>query len=208
MAYLTAYEEWERNMDGATRELLAGSVARGVAAPDLEDLQTRPGKRIVLGLAGDAAERAAVAAPDMGALLDGCADVLQERWGVSPGAAVEIAAWMDARVEREAEERKAMVVARMVGLFVNASNAKMLSASLAYAAGLALPYGLGSMEEWATSNGVTRQAVSKQAKKWRKELGLAPGEHGRSEELCQKYSEAQKNGHWRRTLPGTGSDGE
>ena len=57
--------------------------------------------------------------------------------------------------------------------------------------------GLGTMQDWALQNGVSRAAVSKVAKFWQRELGLPAGSHMRDEQKCRAYSEAQKQKHWR-----------
>ena len=79
----------------------------------------------------------------------------------------------------------------------NASNSKLKAAGLAFASDLALVNNLGTMQDYARTIGVSRAAVSKEAKFWQRELSLAAGSHMRDEEKCRAYSEAQKSKHWR-----------
>jgi hypothetical protein len=82
------------------------------------------------------------------------------------------------------------------------SNVKLLVAGLAYAADLAVTNQLGTMQDWAVRNGLSRAAVLKVAKFWQRELGLPASSHMRGEEKCQAYSEAQTQKHWRKQKVG------
>jgi hypothetical protein len=197
LRYLLAYEEWEKNLSPEERVML-----NGASAPNIEDHQSHNTKRIVLGVAADVAESPlASVTPRVAEAIDTPADELQDLFGLDAVTAARVALWAEKRIEVEAERRKAMVVARVVGNFMHTSNAKLLSASLAFAADMALEFGIGTMQDWASQNGLSRQAVSKVAKKWQEELELPVSRSMRKQEVCQSCSKAQKERHWRKRLP-------
>lgn len=193
MDYLLAYEEWENSLSPRERALLGSA-----AAPQLEDFKAHSSKRVAVGTIGDAAERSAASfEPDLAKALDGDAENLAEMAGISLGSAKAIFRNMAIRVEREAARREATAIATIAAAFLKGTNSKLLAAGLAYASDLSLTNGLGTMQEWALQNGVSRAAVSKVAKFWQRELGLPAGSHMRDEQKCRAYSEAQKAKHWR-----------
>jgi hypothetical protein len=192
-AYLLAYEEWEDSLTPGERLQLGRA-----AAPELEDHKAHSTKRVVLGTLGDAAERSAASyTPDFAGVLDGDASLLAERAGISLEKAEAIFIFMQDRIERESAAREAAAIVTIAAAFLKGANSKLLAAGLAYASDLALTNGLGTMQDWARENGVSRAAVSKVAKFWQRQLGLPAGSHMRDEEKCQAYSEAQKSKHWR-----------
>lgn len=194
--YLVSFEEWERSLSPADRARLGRA-----AAPDLEDHRAMGTKRMVIGLERDAADSSAASySVDVAGVVDGPAEQLCELAGISMEQARKVVAWADARVEREAADRKSRVVVKVAGAFLNCANAKLMAAGLAYASDLALTTGMGTMNDYAASIAVSRQAVSKVAKFWQRELELAPGSHMRDEEKCAAYSQAQKAKHWRKNL--------
>jgi hypothetical protein len=187
--YLDAYKEFESNLTPEERKLLGNA-----ASPLVESAVTHGMSPI-----GDLAESAIATSPlNMGDHCDSLHENLAEQFKIPVAIAKKIAAWHLAVVEREGEERKAAVVARIAGAFLNASNVKLTSAGLAYAAGLNSLNGLGTMAEYAASIGVSRQAVSKVAKQWQEELSLPNSSHMRDEEACKTYSAVQKTNHWRK----------
>jgi hypothetical protein len=201
-AYLIAFEEFEAGLSVEERALL-----RGTATPDIEDHQADSSKRLVFGIDRDVADSSKASyVPDLASEIDSVADEVQEKWGVSRKAAVEIAAWVDSRIAAEAESRKAAVIVKISGVFLHCANVRLLAAGLAYAADLALTYGMGTMEAWASKHGLSRAAVSKNARFWKRELGLPGGSHMRKEEICASYSEAQKTKHWRHKKYGNKTD--
>ena len=93
--------------------------------------------------------------------------------------------YIEERVERRVTEAKCNVIVRVCGVFLKAeSNVKLLVAGLAYAADLAVTNQLGTMQDWAVRNGLSRAAVLKVAKFWQRELGLPASSHMRGEEKC------------------------
>jgi hypothetical protein len=197
LRYLCAYEEWERSLSPEDRAAL-----KGAAAPDIEDYESHNTKREVLGIAADVADSSlAVVLPNLAQEIDGPVDELQDLFGLDGVTAAKVALWAEQRINREAEHRKARVLVRVAGAFLNASNPKLLSAGLAFASDLAVTAGLGNMQEWASQNGVSRAAVSKVAKKWQEELELPVASHMKGAQACASYAAAQRQKHWRKNLP-------
>lgn len=191
--YLIAYEAWENTLTPRERALLGSA-----AAPQLEDFKAHSSKKVTIGTVGDASDRSAASfEPDLAGALDGDPENLAEMAGVSLGSAKAICRFMAIRIEREAARREAAAIVAIAGAFLKGTNSKLLAAGLAYASDLSVTNGLGTMQDWAMQNGVSRAAVSKVAKFWQRELGLPAGSHMRDEQKCRAYSEAQKRKHWR-----------
>lgn len=134
---------------------------------------------------------------DIAAAVDTLADWLAEEHGISLGAATAIANWHNATVEAEAMAYKAFLFQRLIAGFIEPGNLRIRAAGLAFAANLAALNGIGTLREFARKNGVTPAAVSKEKRRWQKDLKLPPSPHGKSEAACQNYSTAQKAKHWR-----------
>ena len=193
LAYLLAFEEWENSLSPRERSLLGRA-----ASPDLEDHRAHTSKREVIGALGDAAERSAASySPDLPKEIDSDSDRLAEIAGISRKQATVAAVFLQKRIEEEAARREARAITAIAGAFLKGANSKLLAAGLAYASDMAITSGLGTMQDWARENGVSRAAVSKVAKFWQRELGLPAGSHMRDEQKCRAYSEAQKSKHWR-----------
>jgi len=193
LAYLLAYEEWENSLSSRERALLGRA-----SAPDLEDYRAHTSKREVIGALGDAAERSAASySPNMEKEIDRDADHLAEIAGLSKQQALIAGIYLRQRIEEEAARREAMVITTIAGSFMRTKNPKLLAAGLAFASDLAITAGMGTMQDWAVENSVSRAAVSKTAKFWQRNLKLPAGSHMRPEEKCRAYSEAQKTKHWR-----------
>ena len=196
LAYLLAYEEWEKSVSPEERLLLGAA-----AAPDLDQHS-----RMQTGRADDVASSSRASyTPDVADGLDGPVEDLMEKFGMSSSLARAIEAWSNARVEREAEERKTRTIVRIAGVFLNTSNARLSAAGLAYASDLALTSGLGSMREYAGTIGLSVEMVSKTARWWRAELELPVGSHMKGAGHCKKLSEAQQQKHWRKAKYGSGN---
>lgn len=138
--YLLAYEEWENSLTPQEREM-----------------------------PGDVAERPSVSyTPDFAAVVDQEPELIAELATISLRASRIVHTYMLERIEREAARRESRVITVIAGTFLRSqSNAKLLSAGLAFAAGLAASSGMGTMQDWAMQNGVSRAAVSKLAVFWR-----------------------------------------
>jgi len=198
LAYLLAYEEWEKSVSPQDRALLGAA-----AAPDLDQ-----NSRMKTGVTDDAASSSRASyTQDMAAALDGPVEELMEKFGMNRSVAVAVDAWASSRVERESEERKARAIVRVAGVFLNTSNARLSAAGLAYASDLALTSGLGSMREYAASIGLSVEMVSKTSRWWRKELELPVGSHMKGDAHCKRLSEAQQHKHWRKAKYGSGKSG-
>lgn len=193
LAYLLAYEEWENSLSPQERALLGKA-----AAPDIEDHRARGSKREVTGALGDAAERSSASyRPDVASSIDSDAERIAEIADIPLAKARVIDVYLQQRIEEESAKREALTIVTIAGAFLRGANSKLLAGGLAFASDLALTAGLGTMQDWARTIGVSRAAVSKVAKFWQRELGLPAGSHMRDEQKCRAYSEAQKTKHWR-----------
>lgn len=200
MDYLVQYEEFERSLTPEQRRSLGSA-----SVPELPNFQARGrGRREVIGISRDAAESSLASfSEDFPGAIDTAADEIRERFlPLSPKIAREIAIWHEERLIRESEKRKASVIMTIAGEFLGRSNAKLLAAGLAYATDLAITSGMGTMQAWALQTGLSKQAISKSAKWWKKALGLPGGSHMRDEETCASYQRAQIDKHWRKTRYG------
>jgi hypothetical protein len=198
--YLMEYEAFERSLSPDQRRRLAGA-----SVPDLPSFQSRGrGRREVIGITRDAAESSAASfTEDFQSSIDSTADEIREKFlPLSPKLALQIAQWHEERVIAESEKRKAGVIITIAGAFLGGSNVKLLAAGLAYATDLAITSGMGTMQAWAIKTGLSKQAISKSAKWWKKALGLPGGSHMRDEETCASYQRAQTDKHWRKTRYG------
>jgi len=199
--YLVQYEEFERSLSPEDRRKLGAA-----SVPDLPTFQARGrGRREVIGISRDAAESSAASfTEDLPGAIDAVADEIREKFlPLSPNLARQIAEWHEQRLIHESEKRKAGVIITIAGAFLGGSNVKLLAAGLAYATDLAITSGMGNMQAWAIKTGLSKQAISKSAKWWKKSLGLPGGSHMRDEETCASYSRAQIDNHWRNTRYGT-----
>lgn len=200
MDYLVQYEEFERSLSPEERRALGAA-----SVPELPNFQARGrGRREVIGISRDAAESSAASfTEDFPGAIDVAADEIRERFlPLSPKLAREIAVWHEERLIQESEKRKAGVIITIAGAFLGGSNVKLLAAGLAYATDLAITSGMGTMQAWAIKTGLSKQAISKSAKWWKKALGLPGGSHMRDEETCASYQRAQIDKHWRKTRYG------
>jgi hypothetical protein len=200
MDYLMQYEEFERSLTPEQRRALGSA-----SVPELPNFQSRGrGRREVIGISRDAAESSMASfTEDFPGAIDSAADEIRERFlPLSPKLAREIAVWHEERLIRESEKRKAGVIITIAGAFLGRSNVKLLAAGLAYATDLAITSGMGTMRAWALKTGLSKQAISKSAKWWKKALGLPGGSHMRDEETCASYSRAQSDKHWRNSRYG------
>jgi len=193
LAYLLAYEEFERSLTPAERIILGSA-----AVPDIEDPCTRNARRIVLGASRDAAERSSASfSIDYSEYVDGNAGRLADVAGVSMGDAKKIIARIEELSASALQAHRANLLFYISGFFLSCANPKLQAVGLAYAADMALTAGLGTMQDWALKNGVSRAAVSKVAKAWQRRMGFPPGSHMRDEAKCRAYSNAQMQKHWR-----------
>ena len=191
MEYLLEYENFEATLTPEQRAALGRA-----AAPDLEDHKALGTRREVMGLERDIAE-SSIASEDW-VFEDSEEDQIRELCPSLPAEEVQaLVGRFEGLVDREAARRKAEVLLMLVGHFLDCKNVRLESAALAFAMGLSDVGGCTTMHEWSQRNGVTRAAVSKQAKSWQRKLDLPEGPHMRPESSCASYSAGQKN-HWRR----------
>jgi hypothetical protein len=190
--YALAYEEFESSLTPEERSALGKS-----ATPDIEDCRALPTRKVLIGITKDAAESSLASyRPDIATDIDSVQDELLEL-GLPKNVIEALAKWHKERVEREAEASKASLIVKFAGIFLLKSNVRLYAAGLAYAADLAVVYGMGSMDSWAKTHALSRQAVSKVANFWRRELELPGGSHMRDDKTREAYRDAQINNHWR-----------
>jgi hypothetical protein len=91
---------------------------------------------------------------------------------VSLDVAQRIFDWHNAAAARNAERIKMRAIVRIAGVFLDCSNTKLSAAGLTFAGGLALQYGIGSIQDYAASIDVSRAAITKNVKFWQGELDL------------------------------------
>jgi len=111
----------------------------------------------------------------MGAVLEELnptPELLAESLGVSLDVAQRIFDWHNAAAARNAERIRMRAIVRIAGVFLDCANTKLAAAGLTFAGGLALQYGLGSIQDYATSIDVSRSAITKNVKFWQSELDL------------------------------------
>ncbi len=199
--YLMEYEQFEKSLSPEERRRLAGA-----SVPELPSFQARGrGRREVIGISRDAAESPVASfSEDLPGAIDAAADEIREKFlPLSPKLALQIARWHEERVIQESEKRKASVIITIAAAFLGGSNVKLLAAGMAYATDLAITTGMGTMQAWAIKTGLSKSAISKSAKWWKKALGLPGGSHMRDEETCASYSRAQQEKHWRNNRYGS-----
>jgi hypothetical protein len=92
--------------------------------------------------------------------------------GVSLEKGGKILDWHNKAAARNAEKVKMRAIIRIAGVFLDFPNTRLAAAGLAFAADVALRYGLGSMQDYATSIEVSRAAICKSVKFWQRELEL------------------------------------
>lgn len=97
---------------------------------------------------------------------------LAEKLGVSLDVAQRIFDWHNAAAARNAERIRMRAIVRIAGVFLDCANTKLAAAGLTFAGGLALQYGLGSIQDYAASIDVSRAAIYKNVKFWQGELDL------------------------------------
>ena len=148
----------------------------------------------------DAADWGVQEAPDHAALIDTTADYLQERWKLNRPIAEDLGAWIDAKEELASESARSGALARVVGVLIHMGGDLKVSVY-----GLAFAVGMNRLLKWPTMTlaaeglGVTRAAVSKKAIQWEDLLGLKRSAHMKTDKAREKYSEAQKKNHWRKS---------
>jgi hypothetical protein len=125
-------------------------------------------------------------------------DVLAEEFDLPAAKAKRIADWHLARLGENQHQNQGDALARIIGPFLRESNPKIAIAGLAYALGMDALNGLGTIRQYAAHIGVSAEAISKKQKFWRKELGLPPSAHSKSDAACKSLKEAQKTKHYKR----------
>lgn len=195
-----AYADWLATLNPSQRRMLAAAddvspgarldtaaVERSRRGPVMPEPSHRPEETLRMSHT-----------PDMAGRVDTLAETYAERYGISEDLAARIAADHVEAVEAEAMTYKAFLFQRLIGAFIAPGNVKLRAGALAFAANLAALNGLGTQTEYAARLRVRRQSLSKVVVWWRKELNLPPSPHCKSDEARRKFSEAQKQKHWRK----------
>jgi hypothetical protein len=99
-------------------------------------------------------------------------ETLAECVGLSLDAGFRIFEWHNKAAARNAERIRMRAIVRIAGVFLDCANTKLAAAGLTFAGGLALQYGLGSIQDYAASIDVSRAAITKNVKFWQGELDL------------------------------------
>jgi hypothetical protein len=99
-------------------------------------------------------------------------ELLAGNLGVSRDVAQRVFDWHNAAAARNAERIRMRAIVRIAGVFLDCANTKLAAAGLTFAGGLALQYGLGSIQDYAASIDVSRAAITKNVKFWQGELDL------------------------------------
>lgn len=123
---------------------------------------------------------------------------LCELFDVDEATARQMLAWRDESAEKLATRRLSDGIAVIVAVFLQEKNLMIAAGAMAFAAGLNAINGLKSQSEFALSIGVTRSAISKRVRKYKKLLNLPTNSHMKSEEACKKYKKNGLSNHWRK----------
>lgn len=190
--YESEYNDWIRTMNPEQRRALN---AMGVEQPDFADGMVFESKREVRLDART--DHYAGTACDPEPIEDSMEDGLAEQFGLTARQARGIADWHRGRMEEEQRQAKAFLLQRVVAGLIHPGNVRVRVGALAFATDLAALNGWRTQDEFAKSESVSRQAVSKLTKWWQRQLELMPSRFMKSEEACATYSEAAKKKHWR-----------
>ncbi len=92
--------------------------------------------------------------------------------GMSLEKGCRIFDWRNRATARSAERINMWAIIRIAGVSLDCANTRLAAAGLAFAGGLSLQYGLGSIQDYAASIEVSRAAIYKNVKFWQRELDL------------------------------------
>jgi hypothetical protein len=187
--YVAEFEAFWGRLTPKQRKIL---VANGVEGPVIEFSS-------VASLDHDAADTPAASyTEDLARRLDKFSDQMVEKFGLQTRTAIPLASFIIHTIEQESISYKAWLFGKVCGVMLNAKNAKLAAAGLAFASNLASLNGLGSMRQYGRKIGVSVEAVSKVKRKWQAELLLDSKAHSKTPEACANYAIAAKEKHWRR----------
>jgi hypothetical protein len=132
--------------------------------------------------------------------LDKFSDQITEKFALPGAIAIPLACFLIHMIEQQSIAYKAWLFGKVCGVMLNAKNAKLAAAGLAFASNLASLNELGSMREYAKKNNLSPEAVSKVKRKWQAELQLPDSPHSKDAEARANYSAVQSTDrHWRKT---------
>jgi hypothetical protein len=187
------YLEWLNSMSPADRRRVAEMGLDTLPCDDYEVSGHSPWQP------DDAAESPACRTEiDIAAELDTAPEELADTLGIDPVRALRVIQWADSIMHRALCRHEAHLLQLVVGGLLQAKNPKLHCAGLAFATDLAALNGLGSQREYARRNNISRSAVSKVNRFWKRTLGLKQSPHQKTEAACETYSRVQKQKHWRR----------
>jgi hypothetical protein len=125
-------------------------------------------------------------------------DELREEFDVNKDTALRIMAWHKAQLRNEQISTQANTLESIIGALLSSKNPKMAAASLAFAAGLHTLHDIHSQAEYATKIGLSRQAVNKSVRAWKRLLNLNPSAFLKSEAAHTKLLKRNEIPHWRK----------
>jgi hypothetical protein len=125
-------------------------------------------------------------------------DELREKFHVSESIAIEILKWHTTQLKNESISTQANTLESIIGALLSSKNPKMAAASLAFAAGLHTLHDISSQSDYAASLGLSRQAVNKSVRAWKRLLNLNPSVFLKSESAHTQLLKRNEKPHWRK----------
>lgn len=124
-------------------------------------------------------------------------DEIAEKFEVSTDMAARILAWHETAIQNEQISTQANLLQTIIGALLSSKNPKMSAAALAFASGLHTLNGIHSQAEYAASVNLSRQALNKTVRLWKRILNLNPSAYTKSEKAHAKLLERNEKTHWR-----------
>ena len=124
-------------------------------------------------------------------------DELAEKFNVTREVAEEILKWHHIEIRNEQISTQANLLQTIIGALLSSKNPKMSAAALAFAAGLHTLNGIHSQSEYASSVNLTRQALNKTVRVWKKILNLNNSAYTKSDKAHAKLLKRNEKPHWR-----------
>lgn len=125
-------------------------------------------------------------------------DEIAEKFDIPTQLAKQIHDWHNAQIRNEQISTQATLLQTIIGALLSSKNPKMAAAALAFAAGLHSLNGIHSQAEYAASLNLTRSALNKSVRAWKRILNLKPSAYTKSEAAHAKLIDRNKKTHWRK----------
>lgn len=136
--------------------------------------------------------------PDIAKEVDDAISQLADDFKVPLETARALFSWHAEQTAAAVREHEGDLLSIVIGGLISSQNIRISAGALAFATELDALNGIGSQAAYARKLGVTRSALSKAVKGWRRSLGLRRNAHQKSAAACESYSENGKNNHWRK----------